>query len=264
MKKYLILILILIILLPMVYIILLSMFTFFKYPLLFPTNFTVDYWIGIFVKNTLFLKSLLVSILLGIVTGVFSTIIGFMTGRAIESYFDISDNKFVRIFISMPLFIPSLALFLGMHQVLLKTSLTNNIIGVFLCHTVVCIPYSTNIAISYYKGISKDMEDVSKTLGATSVDIFLKVILPILKPGILLSFSICFLISNTEYFSVFLIGGGNVISLSMLMYPFVLNNDYGFSSVTGIVFIILNLSVFITSDYFIKKSKHKNTLYNSN
>lgn len=260
MKKIALPLLIFILVIPIVYIILLSVFSFYKYPQLFPTKFTLSYWTGILSDNSLLYRSIYSSIMIGFLTAVFSTIVGIMTARAIVHHFK-TDNKYVNLLISVPLFIPGISLFLGIHQVLLKTPFANHISGIVLAHMVICIPYTTNIAIAYFRGIPIEIEYVSKTLGSSRINTFTKVLLPILRPGIALSMAICFLISNTEYFSTFLIGGGNVISLSMLMYPFVANSDYGYSSVTGIIFIAINLSVFLIADWIVRKNNIKNTLY---
>lgn len=80
-------------------------------------------------------------------------------------------------------------------------------------------------------------------------------------PGVGLSLTIAFLISNTEYFSTFLIGGGNTITLSMIMYPYIANSDYGLGSVTGIIFVLLHLLVFLLFDRFINKRITYQALY---
>lgn len=248
-----------IVLLPFAYIGLLSVFSFFKYPDILPSSFTIKYWQGILFQNTLFYSSVFNTIIIGIIVAIGSTIIGQLTGRAFVRY--IGDVSWSSIFVSIPLFIPAMPLFLGVHQVLLTSSLVNNILGICLGHILICIPYTSNIAISYYKGIPVEMEEVVKTLGGDWKVVLGKVILPMMAPALALSLSISFLISTTEYFSVFLLGGGNVISLSMLMYPFINNSEYGFTSVTGIVFITINLIVFIGLDRFVKKYTQHSMLY---
>ena len=73
--------------------------------------------------------------------------------------------------------------------------------------------------------------------------------------------AISYLISGTEYFSTFLIGGGNVVSLPMLMYPYITNNDYGLSSMIGIVFMVLYIMVFFIASRLSKASLDMNVLY---
>lgn len=232
---------------PIIYLVLLSCFTFYKYPLLLPKNFSLEYWQSVLFENPLFYKGVLTSILIGSFTAILTTVIGFMTGRAVVYHFG-GFNKRIAILISIPLLIPGMILFLGMHQVLLLTPLRNSYLGVVLVHTVICLPYSCNIGIAYFTGIPKEYEAISKTLGGSTGYTFKKVILPLLKPGILLSMMISFLISNTEYFSTFLVGGGKAITLSMVMFPYISSSDYGRSSVMGLIFIGIHVVMFMIVD----------------
>lgn len=232
---------------PIVYLIMLSCFTFYKYPLLMPKNFSMVYWQNILFENPLFYKGILTSLLIGSLTAILTTIIGFMTGRAVVYHLG-GFNKKIAILISIPLLIPGMILFLGMHQVLLLTPLRNSILGVVLVHTVICLPYSSNIAIAYFTGIPKEYEAISQTLGGSKRYTLKKVILPLLKPGLLMSMMISFLISNTEYFSTFLVGGGKAITLSMIMFPYIGGHDYGHGSVMGLIFIAIHVVLFMIVD----------------
>lgn len=232
---------------PVIYLIMLSCFTFYKYPLLIPRNFSMMYWQNMLLENPLFYRGILTSLLIGLSTALLTTVIGFMTGRAVVYHLG-GFNKKIAILISIPLLIPGMILFLGMHQVLLLTPLRNSMIGVVVVHTVICLPYSSNIAIAYFTGIPKEYEAISKTLGGSKWCTFKKVILPLLKPGLLMSMTISFLISNTEYFSTFLVGGGKAITLSMVMFPYIGSSDYGHSSVMGLIFIGIHVVLFMIVD----------------
>ena len=245
--------------LPFVYIVLFTMFSYFKYPSILPSNTTMKYWRGIFYENSLFYSSVLNTLLIGSIVAIVSTLVGQLTGRAFVRY--LGDVPLGKLLVSIPLFIPAMPLFLGVHQVLLGTGFVNNYLGVCLGHILICIPYTSNIAMNYYKGIPIEMEQVAKTLGGNWRVITSKVLLPMMAPALALSLAISFLISTTEYFSVFLIGGGNVITLSMLMYPFINNSEYGFASVTGLVFIGVNLLVFIGLDRVVKKYSKQSNLF---
>ena len=155
--------------------------------------------------------------------------------------------------LTIPLFIPGIAMFLGVHQIMIHSPFVNHWTGVVLSHVLICLPYSINIGVSYFKGVSPLLEDVALTLGSSGMKRYTALILPMISPGIGLSIVISFLVSNTEYFSVFLVGGGNTVTLSMIMYPYISNADQSMASVVGTVFIILNLSIFYITNGFLKK-----------
>lgn len=261
MKKLILLLTVIIILFPMTLVLLLSIFSYYRYPLLFPDKFTLGLWKNIIMGNSQFYISVLNSIVIGTLNGILATLVGVMTARALVKYKFFGD-RFIKIFFSLPLFIPSIALFMGVHLMMIKLHLINSITGVVLAHMLVSVPYATNIFISFFKGINPDMENVARTMGCSQIRIYLKILLPLLAPGIYLSFSIGFLISFSEYFSTFLIGGGKVRTLSSMLYPYISNGDTGNAAVLGVIFILVNISVFFIADFLShKKNKIESYLF---
>ena len=252
MKKSLFIILILILGLPLILTILFSFFSYYKYPQILPSQFTLGYWENFFFKNPLMMKSLGSSLFLGAMNGILATIIGFMAGRALSRQKVASNSRFV-LFYTLPLFIPATALFIGVHFMMIHLSLANTFLGVILAHMILSIPYSTNIAISFFQGIPKDMEQLARTLGASEANLVKKLIIPMISPGLLFSASICFLLSFSDYFAALLIGGGKVITVSTLLYPYINNADYGNSATLGIVFVAINVGVFFIVEYITRR-----------
>lgn len=242
-------------LIPLIYLLLLSFNNYFRYPLLFPSGATSEYWVDTLTDNPLFIRSILGSILIGSVTAIISTAIGFFTARGVVLNYNNRSHQAIML-LSLPVFIPSMALFIGVHQILLQTPFSNHWTGIVLAHTLICLPYTCNIGIAYFRGIPRDLEAVSQSLGANWFYNFFGLLLPMLRSGLALSLTIAFLISNTEYFSTFLIGGGNTVTLSMVIYPYVTNANYTMSSITAVVFLVIQLSLFI---FINRLFKHKNT-----
>jgi ABC-type spermidine/putrescine transport system permease subunit II len=243
-----------------IYMILLSMHSYFRYPILMPSGFTLDYWKNIFIGNPLFYRGLFSSLFIGTITALLSTLFGFIAARGIAKYYPNLSGRLLFI-LTIPLFIPGIALFLGVHQVMIYSLFVNHWISVVLGHMLICLPYTINIGVSYFKGISPTLEEVAMTLGSFGIKRYTFLILPMIAPGIGLSCIISFLISNTEYFSVFLIGGGNTITLSMIMYPYISNADQSMASVVGVIFMTLNLLIFYLTNRFLKKSATYKSLY---
>lgn len=261
MKRLLLLLTIIIILFPIILVVLFSIFSYYRYPLLFPEKFTLGFWQNTMLGNSQFYISVLNSIVVGTLNGILATLVGIMTARALTKYKFFGD-KFIKIIASIPLFIPSIALFMGVHLIMIKLHLVNSFTGVVLAHMLVSVPYATNIFISFFMGINPDMENAARTMGCNQRRIYSKILLPLLAPGIYLSFSIGFLISFSEYFSTFLIGGGKVRTLSSMLYPYISNGDTGNAAVLGVIFILVNVSVFFIADLLSrKKNKIDNYLF---
>lgn len=252
MKKIFLIFISLVMIFPMLIVLLLSMFSYYRFPLIFPQHFTNTFWKTAVVENPLFVSSLANSIVLATCNGICSTVVGIMTARALVRH-EFMGKRVLRMFFTLPLFIPAMALFLGVHSVMIRLQLMNHCSGIILAHMLISVPYGVNIFISFFQGINRDMEDVGKTLGSRPITLFARIVLPLIMPGIYLSFSISFLISFTEYFSTFLIGGGNIITFSTMMYPYVHNGDLGNGAVLGIIFISINVGIFYLTEYLSRK-----------
>jgi putative spermidine/putrescine transport system permease protein len=253
MRKFVLIFAASVIILPVFMVLLLSFFSYYRFPMLFPGNFTLDFWVNTVINNRGFHHIIFDSMIIGIFNGLFSTFIGIMTGRALVRY-KFFGRRILKSIFSLPLFIPAIAFFTGVHLVMIKFHLINSMAGVIISHMLVSIPYAASIFITFFQGINPDMENVARTLGCSKMVIYTKILLPLLSPGIYLSFSIGFLISFSEYFSTFLIGGGKVITLATMMYPYINNGDLGNGSVLGVVFVTVNILVFFIADYL----SHKN------
>lgn len=239
-------------LMAMLLTVLLSFFAYYRYPQLLPSHLTFTYWSDMILENALFKQAIGMSIIVGCLSALLSTLIGFMAGHGIVKM-RWQKNSMVILAYSLPLLIPITSLFIGAHMILITLKLNNTMIGVILAHGLIAIPYATNIAISFFSGISPDMLAVARTLGASKVNRFYRVILPLLLPGIAFSLGMSFLLSMSDYFATFLIGGGKVITLSSIYYPLIGNADYGHSSVLSLIFLLVNMTVFFIVDRVTRK-----------
>jgi putative spermidine/putrescine transport system permease protein len=238
----------------------LSFAAYFPYPLLLPEHFSLQFWENTLVENSLFCEGIVQSMVLGSCSAFFATLIGIMAGRALERY-DFTGKVLVGWLVSLPLFIPAIVLFMGVHSVMIQLTLVNTYLGVVISHVMISIPYTTHIFRDFFRNIPVDMEEVAKTLGSGNRLLYQKILLPLLMPGLILSFGISFLLSFSEYFSTFLIGGGRIITLSMVMYPYIANGDMGNGSVMGMVFLGINMGIFYVLDRVVtKKMKEESYL----
>lgn len=260
MRKYLLSGMLFFIVVPLIYVIMLSFNQFYRYPLLLPRDMTLSYYNQLLLQNPLFIRGVATSLFVGTMTAFSSVLIGYLNGRAFTRYLDM-PYIVVLIFYALPIFMPAMVLFLGVHQMILKTPFTNSYLGVVISHTLISLPYTSMIFYNYLQGIPVEIEQAAVVLGANKLQVYKKVLVPMLTPAIGLSVVVSMIISGTEYLATFLIGGGNIITLPMVIYPFISNSDYGLSAVSGIVFVVVYGSVFLIVQKITKKPISTKMLY---
>ena len=94
----------------------------------------------------------------------------------------------------------------------------------------------------------------AKVLGASSFNTFRYKTLPLILPGIIGASSMCFIKSFSQYFLTMLIGGGNVITYPMIMFPYIQSGDRTIASLYSLVFLIVSIIVLILVEGKIKKN----------
>lgn len=239
-------------LIPMLYMLLFSFFASIPYPHLLPQGFRLDFWAEALTRNPLLLGSLFTSLQLGVLTGAATTFLGFMTAKGL-SCLPTHHAYYWFALLSLPLFIPAMVLVMGLHLLMLQLTMANTLPAILLAHVSISLPYATAIFLAYLRGIGTSMEEVARTLGCSSLYYYRKLLLPLLLPAFFFSFSIGFLLSFSDLFAVQLLGGGNIISFSMLMVPAISNSHWGSGAVMGSLFMAVHLVLFFLADRLLRR-----------
>lgn len=208
------------------------------WPHIFPKDFSLKGFNYILGASSL--EVILTSIILSIVVTLITIIISIPASKALALY-EFKGKRLFKILVLAPLIIPPAAISMGIHIVFMKIGLANTFCGVILIHMIFCIPYGITIFANIFEIIGNAMEMQGKVLGASPIQVFLNITLPLISPGIVSAGSIIFIVSFSQYFITFLIGGGKVITLSMIMFPYIQSGDRNLASLYSIIFITINL-----------------------
>jgi len=138
--------------------------------------------------------------------------------RALALY-DFKGKKLVEILILAPLIVSPVAVAMGIHQLFIKLRLANTFFGVVLVHLIPCIPYSVRILKNVFESVGDKFQMQGKVLGASPIQNFIYVTLPIISPGILSAASLVFTVSFSQYFLTFLIGGEGLSPILWSCFP---------------------------------------------
>jgi len=162
-------------------------------------------------------------------------------------------KRLIELLIFAPVIVPTVTVAMGIHLQFIKLGLANTFLGVVLIHIIPCIPYGVRILKSVFEIIGEEMEEQAKVLGANGFQVFYHITFPMLLPGIISAGSMVFIVSFSQYFLTFLIGGGRIITFSMLMFPYIQSGDRMMGSVYSIVFILTTLIFLIILEKITKK-----------
>ena len=121
-------------------------------------------------------------------------------------------------------------------------------LGIVIGLTQVFIPYMILSISSVLENIDFSLGDAARDMGMSSFGVFRKIIFPLSLPGVIAGSLFVFLLSFSSYVTPRLLGGGMVMTITMLIYQQtmqVLNWPFG----AAVSIILLIVSIFLVTLY---------------
>jgi putative spermidine/putrescine transport system permease protein len=144
----------------------------------------------------------------------------------------------VQFLLLAPVIVPGLAGTLGLQVFFIRYGLADSVRGVVVAHLLAAVPYVSLVMASVYGNLDVRLEDQARTLGAGPVQVFLRVTLPAVAPGLAVAALFAFLISWGEYVLTLLVGGGTVRTLPLLLYSYLGGNDTPVAATLAIALVL--------------------------
>lgn len=109
--------------------------------------------------------------------------------------------------LTAPLLLPTIVIGLALLLLFVKLRLLATYQGLVIGHAVIALPYVVRLVVTAFRAIPPDLADAAATLGAAPRQVAFRVRLPLVRPAVLASAAIVFLVSFDEVVvSLFLIG----------------------------------------------------------
>lgn len=218
-------------------------------------------------KMTTFRKAISNTLILGVITGLGATLIGFLFAY-VDAYVDVG-SKFVRKLFNLvsilpvvsPPFVLSLsAIFLfGRTGFVTRTLFNLNTTALYGWRGIALVQILTFFPVCYLmlkgllKNIDPSLEEAARNMGASRWKVFTTVTLPLLLPGIGNAFLVSFIESVADFANPMIIGG-NYDTLATSIY-LQLTGAYDKSGATAMAVVLLTISMglFILEKYWLER-----------
>jgi multiple sugar transport system permease protein len=99
----------------------------------------------------------------------------------------------------LPLMIPYQALLIPLYLMFAKVGLANTWIGLAIVHAMLQIPFSVYLMRNAFEGLPRELEEAAVIDGATSLQIFSRIALPLVVPAIVTVSLFAFITSWNEF-----------------------------------------------------------------
>lgn len=126
-----------------------------------------------------FLNSIFVAACSVLAAAFIAAALGYVIAR-----FTFPGRNFLFSFIVLTMIIPGLTLIIPQYQLAVRLGAINSLLGLIPFYTAWTIPYSTFMIKGFVENIPKELDEASYMDGGSVLTVFVKIIIPLAKPGI--------------------------------------------------------------------------------
>lgn len=165
---------------------------------------------------------------------------------------EFSGKKIVQGMIFLPMIIPSFVTSMGIYFTFIKLGLSETLAGVVFIHTVLTLPYYIHSTVIGYRTLSVNYETVGRMMGANRIQRFFYITLPHIMPSVVAGGSLVVIVSFAQYLNTLIIGGGKIVTIPILMFPYISGGNIKAGAVYSIFYIFINFSLLIILERKVK------------
>lgn len=191
-----------------------------------------------------FLKCYGNSIIVAVVTTVVALIFGLTAGYALSR----DTSRFGAAMgtgIILARMVPPMALIIPFFVAFNSLSLTDNYFTLVLMYLTTVLPFVVWLMMGFFKGVPKDIEEAALIDGCSRVQAFLRVAIPVVKPGVATSAMFAFMMAWNEYFYAVIMTGNRTKTLTIYIQSFVNSSGTNWGLLCAAsVLVILPIMIF--------------------
>lgn len=214
------------------------------FPNLLPTEWSLEPWQYVLSDSSRVGEALVNSLTIAFLVSLLSIMVGLPAARAI-AFHDFRGKAIVEWLLMAPIIVPGIVAVMGIHIMFIRYRLTDSYLGVALVHLIPCVPYMILVMASVFANYGTELEETAHSLGAGPLRVFWHVTLPGIFPGLLVATMFTFLISWGQYVTTLLIGGGRIITLPLVLFPFISGGNQANAAAISLVFVAPALVVLL-------------------
>lgn len=181
---------------------------------LLPKNFTFDNFIHI-IKDLGFLRNIGNSVIIALFTTIIAIIISSMGAYGIVRFFPKLGRVMSKALIATYLF-PPILLAIPYSLVMAKLGLVNTRIGLIVVYLSFSVPYAVWMLVGFFQTVPIGIEEAARVDGANKFQIFVRIVLPLVAPGIVATAIYTFINAWNEFlYALILINSTEMMTVSV-------------------------------------------------
>jgi spermidine/putrescine transport system permease protein len=157
------------------------------------------------------------SLLIGLTASAVSTILGTMAGLAMYRY----RNRLLSVLVLAPIAIPEILMGVSLLIFFVLLNLTLGLVSVALAHIAFCIGFVAIVVRSRLAGMDESLTEAARDCGASPLNTFRYVTLPLIMPGVIAGALMAFTLSIDDFVITFFTAGAGTVTLPLQIYSMI-------------------------------------------
>ena len=185
---------------------------------LYELPFTFDLvWFRELAGNEKLLTASLNSVLIALVNAVVATALGTLAAYALDRY-EFTGKRTLQILLLPPIAIPWLIIGTAMLIFFFWTGIGRGLHAILLGHVALSIPYVMVVVGARLRGMDPVLEEAAAACGATPLQAFWRVTIPLLAPGLVAAALFAFAVSFDQFVISYFLAPPGVSTLPVEIY----------------------------------------------
>jgi len=211
---------------------------------------TLKNYIQLLIKNPTFVRYFINSTIIAVSTTVISVTIGSLAGYAFAR-FRFLGGELLPLGILFVRMIPYITLMLPLFLLMKTFGLLDTHIAVIIAHTAFNLPLVVWLMRGFFIGIPPELEESAMIDGCSRFGAFLRIVLPLVKPGLTTATIFCILLSWNEFMSALILTSREAKTLPVAVSEYI--RPMGILWTDLCAFAMLMLAPLIISSFHIQK-----------
>ena len=212
------------------------------------SGFTTEWFVEMWNDDALW-RAFRNSMIISTSVATLSTLLGLFAARA-STRFDFPAKAPIMGLVMLPLVLPEMILAMSLIVVLLALGVNLSIFTIIIGHVLVCTPFAVAILTSAFQTLDRSLEEAAYDLGEGVFSTFMRIIFPLVLPGIISSFLITFTISLDEFIISYFLGGSDVVLSAYIFGQFRFPAKVPAMLALGTCLVLISITLLAIAEYF--------------
>ena len=157
------------------------------------------------------------SLIIALIASFTSTVLGTMAGFAMHKY----PNRLLQVLVLTPIAIPEILMGVSLLIFFVMLNLSLGMVSITLAHIAFCLGFVAIVVRSRLAGMDESLTEAARDCGATPMQAFRLVTLPLIMPGVIAGALMAFTLSIDDFVITFFTAGANASTLPLQIYSMI-------------------------------------------